>query len=286
MPSDGYPTIRVSDEASWLSTPSSSYPLPAMWLNLAAIEERLETRVVGRRIVYLTSTGSTMDEARREAEAGTPEGTVVLAEEQTKGRGRFDRAWVSPAGKNLYLTLVMRPPMDRLRSLSIVTPLAIALAVEEVTDLSPRIKWPNDLLFAGRKLSGILIESEISGSQVKYALVGPGINVNFDVEQSPEIADTATSVKGELGREASREELLAAFLNRFESLYEAAPKGDAVFEQWRSRLETLGRSVRVMLGEEVHEGTAEDVDRDGNLILVERDGTRRIIEAGEVTLRA
>src|SRR6266540_5657910 len=138
-----------------------------MWLNRAAVEQRLVTRFVGRRLLYFTSTTSTMDVARAEAETGAPDGTVVLAEEQTKGRGRFDRAWVSPAGKNLYLTLVMRPPMDRLRSLSIVTPLAIALAVEEVTDLSPRIKWPNDLLIAGRKLSGILIESEISGSQVK-----------------------------------------------------------------------------------------------------------------------
>src|SRR5437773_5958137 len=157
-----------------------------MWLNLGAVEQRLMTRFVGRCVVYLISTGSTMDDARREAEAGAAEGTMVLAEAQTKGRGRFDRAWVSPAGKNLYLTLVMRPPMARLRSLSIVTPLAVALAVEEVTGLRPRIKWPNDVLIEGRKLSGILIESEISASTVDYALVGPGINVNFDIEQSPE----------------------------------------------------------------------------------------------------
>jgi len=257
-----------------------------MWLNLAAIEERLGTNFVGRRIVYLTSTGSTMDDARREAEAGATEGTMVLAEEQTKGRGRFDRAWVSPTGKNLYLTLIMRPPLNRLRSLSVVAPLAVALAVEDVTRLKPRIKWPNDVLIGGRKLSGILIESEISGSAVEYALVGPGINVNFEVEQSPEIASIATSIKCELGHESSREELLAGFLNHFEALYEDAAKSDAVLQKWRSRLDTLGREVRVTFGDQIYEGTAEDVDRDGNLILVQSDGTKRSVEAGEVSLRS
>jgi BirA family biotin operon repressor/biotin-[acetyl-CoA-carboxylase] ligase len=256
-----------------------------MWLNLAAVESRLNTRFAGRRLVYLTSTGSTMDVARAEAETGAPDGTVVLAEEQTKGRGRFERAWVSPAGQNLYLTLIIRPSLDRLRSLSIVAPLAVALAVEDSTALSPRIKWPNDVLIIGRKLSGILVESEVIGQSVEYALVGVGINVNFDIEQSSEVADIATSLKRELGRETSREELLAAFLNRFEQLYEDAPKGDAVLQQWRSRLDTLGREIRVTFLDQVYEGLAEDVDRDGNLILAEGDGTRRTIEAGEVTLR-
>lgn len=257
-----------------------------MWLSLGAVEPLLTTRYVGRRLLYFTSTSSTMDVARAEAEAGAPEGTVVLAEEQTKGRGRFGRAWVSPAGKNLYLTLIIRPPLERLRSLSIVSPLAVALAVEDCTGLSPRIKWPNDVIIDGRKLSGILIESESSGSSVRYALVGPGINVNLDVEPSSEIAGIATSLKHELGRETSREELLAAFLNRFEQLYEDAPRSDAVHEQWRSLLDTLGREIRVAFREQIYEGRAEDVDRDGNLVLVEPDGTRRTIEAGEVTLRA
>jgi BirA family biotin operon repressor/biotin-[acetyl-CoA-carboxylase] ligase len=179
----------------------------------------------------------------------------------------------------------MRPSLERLRSLSIVSPLAVALAVEEITPLKPRIKWPNDVLVNGRKLAGILIESEISGDAAKYALVGIGVNVNLDVEQSSDIAAIATSLKRELGREVSREELLAALLNRFERLYEDAPKDDVVFEQWRSRLETLGREVRVTFREQVYEGLAEDVDWDGNLILVLPDGTRRTIEAGEVTLR-
>jgi BirA family transcriptional regulator, biotin operon repressor / biotin---[acetyl-CoA-carboxylase] ligase len=257
-----------------------------MWLNLASVEQRLTTRFVGRRLLYLTSTSSTMDVARSEAEAGAPDGTVVLAEEQTKGRGRLGRVWVSPTGKNLYLTLIMRPPLERLRSLSIVAPLAVALAVEDCTGLTPRIKWPNDVLINDRKLSGILIESEIAGEAVEYALVGPGINVNLDIEQSPEIADIATSLKRELGRETSREELLAGFLKHFEQLYEDAGTSDAVLQQWRSRLDTLGRDVRVTFRDTVYEGLAEDVDCDGNLILAQPDGTRRVIEAGEVSLHS
>src|SRR5438128_11929696 len=125
-----------------------------MWLNLAKVEEHLATRFVGRRVVYLTSTTSTMDVARQGAEAGAPDGTVVFAEEQTKGRGRFDRAWVSPSGKNLYLTLVMRPPLDRLRSLGIIAPLAVALALEDSTGLRPRIKGPNYVVTDGRTPAG------------------------------------------------------------------------------------------------------------------------------------
>jgi BirA family biotin operon repressor/biotin-[acetyl-CoA-carboxylase] ligase len=256
-----------------------------MWLNLDAVEELLTTNFIGRRLLYFSSTTSTMDVARAEAETSAPDGTVVLAEEQTRGRGRFDRAWVSPAGLNLYQTLIMRPPLDRLRSLSIVSPLAVALAVEDVTNLELRIKWPNDVLINGRKLSGILIESEIVVDSVEYALVGIGINVNFDIDQSPDIAGIATSLKRELGRETSREELLAAFLNHFERLYEDAARGDSVLQQWRSRLDTLGRDVRVTFRDQFYEGVAEDTDGNGNLILAQPDGTRRTIEAGEVTLR-
>lgn len=256
-----------------------------MWLNLALVEERLRTAYVGRRLVYCTSAPSTQDIARAEAQAGTPEGTAVLAEEQTAGRGRLGRSWVSPAGTNLYLTLVMRPPAESLRWLSMVTPLAVAEAVEGTTGLSPRIKWPNDILVGGRKLSGVLIETELAGAEVSFALVGIGLNVNLDVEAIPEIADIATSLHRELGREAPREELLAALLNRFEALYEEARQGDAVYRAWRSRLETLGRRVRVAFAGQQEEGLAEEVDREGRLVLRRDDGSRVTVDAGDVTLR-
>lgn len=256
-----------------------------MWLDLRTVETRLDTQFVGRRVVYLTSTSSTQDVARNEAESNAPSGTVVMAEEQLSGRGRFGRAWVSPSGKNLYFTLIMRPPLQQLRSLSIIAPLAVAVAVEKCTGISARIKWPNDVLINGRKLSGILIETELSGQSVKYALVGIGVNVNFDVEAS-EVADIATSVKRELGHETSREELFATLLNQFEALYEKAARGREVLQEWRSRLATLGCQVKVTFGGHVEDGLAEDVDADGNLILLRADGSRVAIEAGEVTLRS
>jgi BirA family transcriptional regulator, biotin operon repressor / biotin---[acetyl-CoA-carboxylase] ligase len=256
-----------------------------MLLNLAAVEDALTTEHVGRRFLYYTSTTSTMDIARAEAEADAVEGTVVLAEEQSAGRGRFGRTWVSPAGKNLYLTVILRPDVESLRRLSIITPLAICLAIEEVARLTPEIKWPNDVLLSGRKVCGILIETELSGSEPKYALIGPGINVNFEIDPASEIGAIATSIKQELNADADREAVLAAFLNHIEALYRA-PDQFAVTEAWKSRLETLGRDVTLTFRDEVFKGRAEDVDDDGNLLLRLRDGSLRTFEAGEVSLRA
>ncbi len=257
-----------------------------MSLHLESIDERLNTAFVGRRLLHHASVSSTQDVARSEAEGGAPEGTAVVAEEQTAGRGRLGRSWVSPAGANLYVTLVLRPSLERMRSLSMVAPLAVAQAVETTTRLSPRIKWPNDLLVAGRKLAGVLIDTELSGQMPKYSLVGVGLNVNLDVQAIPEIASIAISLRQELGHEVSREEVLAAFLNRFEALYVESERGTAVYEAWRSRLETLGRRVRVTSGDQVEEGLAEDVDAEGNLILRRPDESRVTVVAGEVTLRA
>ncbi len=256
-----------------------------MSLDLRSVEGRLTTNFVGRRILYLTSAASTQDVARAEAEGGAPEGTAVLAEEQSAGRGRLGRSWASPPGTNLYLTLVMRPPLARLRTLSIVAPLAVAQAVEETAGLAPRIKWPNDVLVAGRKLAGVLIESELSGQSPRYSLVGIGLNVNLDTDEVPEIAGIATSLRRELGHDVSREAVLAALLNRFEALYEEVARGPAVHAAWRSRLETLGRQVRVTFGEQVEEGLAEDVDGEGSLVLRRPDGSRVTVAAGEVTLQ-
>ncbi|MEO8457541.1 MAG: biotin--[acetyl-CoA-carboxylase] ligase [Chloroflexota bacterium] len=255
-----------------------------MWLALPNVEDALETDFIARRLLYYTSTSSTMDIARAEADADASEGTTVLAEEQTAGRGRFGRTWVSPAGKNLYFTVILRPTVQQVRLLGIISPLAVALAIEETTGLTPQIKWPNDVLLAGRKVSGILIETEFSGSDPKYALVGIGINVNFEIEPDSEIADIATSVKQELNAEANREAILAAALNHIEALY-AAPDPPAVIEAWKSRLETLGREITLTFRNEAISGHAEDVDDAGNLILKLANGTMRTFEAGEVSLR-
>jgi BirA family biotin operon repressor/biotin-[acetyl-CoA-carboxylase] ligase len=256
-----------------------------MSLNLERVEERLSTQAIARRLIYLTSTTSTQDIARREAEAGAAHGTAVIAEEQTAGRGRLGRSWVSPAGKNIYVTLLLRPELARLRVLGMAAPLAVVRAVESVTGLAPTLKWPNDVLLSGRKLAGVLIDSELSGSAVKYALLGIGVNVNFDIPEGSEIAPIATSLKREVGSEVSREDVFAALLNEFEQLYLHAPP-EGIRDAWRQRLETLGREVTVTFRGAVHEGVAEDIGADGSLLLRRADGSQLVVEAGEVTLRA
>ena len=257
-----------------------------MWLDLSALPSALNTEVIGRRVIYMTSTGSTMDVARHEANAGAAEGTVVIAEEQAAGRGRFGRSWVSPAGKNIYITLILRPHALALRSLSIVAPLAVCRALETATGLAPRIKWPNDVLLNGRKLAGILIENDFSGAEPKFSLVGIGLNVNFDIPADAEIGGIATSIKAELGHEVSRIEVLAALLNHFEDLLQQAASGAAVLLAWKEHLETLGRRVTVTFRGQSYQGLAEDVDDHGNLLLRRDDGSVLPVEAGEVTLRS
>jgi BirA family biotin operon repressor/biotin-[acetyl-CoA-carboxylase] ligase len=249
-----------------------------------ALKESLTTSFVGRRLEYRATVGSTQELARELARAGAAEGTVVLAGRQTAGRGRLGRSWISPRG-GLYLTVILRPPTRHLKALVIIAALAVARAVERLTGLQTSLKWPNDVLVAGRKVSGILSESELVGEGVSYVLVGIGVNVNSDMAGYGEAAPLATSVMTELGREVPREALAAGILNEFEALYLAAQAGEPIDQEWRARLGMLGKEVRVRFGEQVEEGLAEDVDRDGSLILRRADGSRVTIAAGDVAVR-
>jgi BirA family biotin operon repressor/biotin-[acetyl-CoA-carboxylase] ligase len=228
--------------------------------------------------------GSTQDLARELARAGAPEGTVVLASRQTAGRGRLGRSFISPRG-GLYFTVILRPALEHLRPLPIIAALAVARGLEQVAGLRTALKWPNDVLVGGHKICGILLESDLTGQAVNYVLLGIGINVNADMSAYPEIAAIATSAAAEAGRPVSREALAAAVLNELEELYLAVQAGQPVQDEWRARLETLGRQVRVTSGQAVEEGLAEDVDGDGSLILRRPDGSRVTIVAGDVTLR-
>ena len=252
-----------------------------------AIAAGLETLFVGRTALYHRRVTSTMDIARDEAQGGAAEGTVVIAEEQTAARGRLKRAWASPQG-NIALSVILRPSIGNLHLLTMVASLAVVRAVERVAGLQPDIKWPNDVLIGGKKVSGILIESSLSGAAVDYAILGIGLNVNLDVTAFPEIAETATSLRHELGKAVSRVELLQALLAELEFFYMTSTAGDAVFDQWRRRLVTLGQKVRAAsaTGDSAVEGIAEAVARDGSLVLLLPDGSRIRVLAGDVTLQA
>ena len=252
-------------------------------LDTVRVESALSGSVVGHRIHYHRLVGSTMDVARDLAHQGEREGAVVIAEEQNKGRGRFSRVWVSPPGLNLYMTVLLRPKQEQLSFMNMAAALAVHQTVVDVTGITPTVKWPNDVRIDGRKLSGILIETEFDGDRLDHALAGIGVNVNLDVSQHPEIADTATSIRTAAGREFDRSEVLRSVLSNLDYWYSRVRAGHRLTEDWARTLETLGKQVELRWREQVLEGLAESVDDQGNLTLLRPDGTRTVVVAGEVT---
>jgi len=248
------------------------------------ITDGLRTRVVGQRVLYFPSLNSTMEMARREAREGAAEGTAVIAGEQTTGRGRVKRAWLSPGG-SVSVSVVLYPGIAQLPYLIMLASVAVARSIEEVAGLQTQLKWPNDVLIRGRKVCGILIENELKGSSVAWAVIGIGINVNMKMADFPEIAGTATSLSDELGQELPRVEIIRRLLVELERLYLELGDGARLYREWRERLITLGRKVKVISGEKVLQGVAEGVSRDGSLRLKHDDGSISHIVAGDVILR-
>ena len=244
----------------------------------------LKTRFIGQRVIYFPRYGSTMEAARQEAKQASAEGTVVIAEAQTAGKGRAKRAWLSPKG-SISLSVVLYPDISRLPYLIMLASVAVAQSIEAVAGLETKLKWPNDVLVKGKKVCGILIENELKGDRVAWAVIGIGINVNIRMRDFPEIADTATSLYDELGKELSRVGIIRSLLVELERLYLSLGNGEDIYQEWRDRLITLGKRVQVISGEDVLQGVAEDVSKDGTLLLRHNDGQLSHIVAGDVTLR-
>jgi len=243
----------------------------------------LGTCWLARKIVYYETVGSTNDEARRLALAGTPEGTLVLANEQTAGRGRLDRRWLAPRGQALLFSLIFYPTLTprHVHQLTMLSSLACMHAVLDQTGLRPAIKWPNDLLLDGKKLAGILSEIGQAGERL-YAVVGIGLNVNVDFAPWPELREQATSLREALGRPVPRVPLLQEILRRIETAYDRLRAGHSPHEEWAANLATLGREVRVITSEGVIGGRASAVDPEGALELTLTDGTTRRVLVGDV----
>ena len=249
----------------------------------------LQTAVFGRGlIVHAETLASTNAEAARRAAEGCAEGTLVVAETQTAGRGRRGRHWESPPGAGIYTSLVLRPdlPLDRVPLLTLLTAVAAAEAVHAATGEAPQIKWPNDLLFKGRKIAGVLIEVASEIDAVAYAVIGLGMNVNTAPASLPaRPLYPASSLRAELGRAVDRAQLLAGWLNRMEVWYRrlAAADGDVrLVARWRALAGTLGRTFTVNTGRETIRGCAVDLDADGALIVADDTGERRRILSGDL----
>ena len=242
-------------------------------------QKLLRTAAIGRSVVYRESVDSTMPVAAEQAAGGARHGTMVLAEEQTAGRGRRGRGFHSPAGENLYFTLILRLSSEQLRPLPLVVPLAVCLAAAN-QGLDARIKWPNDIWVGQRKLSGMLID--VDGA---VAYPGIGINVNIDPTLNPELRDIATSFLRELGTSVSRETLLADICNGLEAAM--ALPSDALHAAYAERSMILGRRVTVspVSKEGPFEGVATGIEIDGTLVVERPDGSVSKVTAADVSVR-
>ncbi len=229
-----------------------------------------------------------MDVARDQALSGAPEGTFVLADEQTSGRGRLRRSWLAPAG-NIAASIILHPRIAELPSLIMMASLAVVHAIEGTSGLKAAIKWPNDVLLRERKVCGILVEADArpaESERATYAIVGIGINVNLDPSQYSEIESTATSLSLEAGRTVERLPLIRRLIVDLDRLYLDLKSGGSVYEEWRSRLVTLGKPVTVTSVEGSYDGVAESVERDGSLLVRLANGSTKRVVAGDVTLKA
>jgi len=253
-------------------------------LSAELITDGLAARLVGRRVLYYPEVTSTNEIAKTEAQAGTPEGTVIVAGRQTRGRGRLDRSWLTPEG-NIALSAVLFPDETLLRSLIMMASLSVADTIETVAGLPAQIKWPNDVLVNGKKVCGILIETGVRSETVRFAAIGIGMNVNIGQEELSGVRTDATSLFLETGGRVSRLRLVRELLEDMDNLYASIVSGGSVLEEWRDRLVTLGQEVRVTEGDAAFEGIAESVDRDGSLMVRRHDGRLTRVVAGDVTLR-
>lgn len=258
-----------------------------------SIRSCLRTLILARRIELHPQVGSTNDLAKQAARRGEPEGLVIVAEEQLSGRGRLGRVWTAPHGCCVLCSVLLRPRFSPQQAfyLTIATSLAIYRTANAVikpagpaASHEVSIKWPNDVLINGRKVAGVLCESELGGAGWDFAVLGFGINANLEPEQLGDLQATATSLSAELGHPIDRAALLCRVLAELEGLYLSLQSGQfgPIYTQWVAALETIGKRVSVRDGERIIEGQALRVDTDGALILRVDGGDERRILAGDV----
>ena len=267
LPGTGYQLIRVPDV-----------------LTTRTIRRSLAAGPFGCRIHHLYQVDSTMNEAARLAVAKAPHGTLVVAEEQTAGRGRFGRTWVSPRGAGLYFTLILRPKLAPAAApiLTLMAGVAVSEALAELTRLPTDVRWPNDVLMRGKKCAGILVEMTAQPERVEHAQVVIGVTVNQEVTPA-ELAAEATSLRLEAGRSFSRLEVLVGILNRLEHYYNRLhQKGAAVIVDRFREISSFacGKRVRVTDGDRVLTGETVGLSPEGMLLVRRDDGqTESVLSA-------
>lgn len=279
---EGYEIEAVTNRGYRLTNPETMY-------NKRELEQGLKTKTMGQSIYFYEETDTTNNRARELALEGAPEGTLVVAEKQTAGRGRRGKVWESPLGTGIWMSLVLRPQIAPAEAsvLTLLCGLATAEAIEAETGLSAGIKWPNDILINGKKAVGILTEMDCEMSEVHFVIPGIGINVNT-ASFPPEIAEIATSLYLECGKTVSRRCLVHKVLERLEEHYETFLRTGsfaAMLEDYRKHCITLGKEVHV-LGREPFFAEALDITPEGELLVRRADnGKEEVVFSGEVSIR-
>jgi BirA family biotin operon repressor/biotin-[acetyl-CoA-carboxylase] ligase len=248
-----------------------------------------ETEVIGREIRVFQETTSTNDVVEKLARDGVKEGVVVFAETQSKGRGRLGRKWISPPGQGLWFSVLLRPNLRPQEATQLTVAAATALwrAIHEKTGLSAAIKWPNDIMFSGKKAAGILTEMSAEPDRVKHLVLGIGVDVNLTAaEFPPDVRPVATSLRAESGRPIARADLATAILRELDLDYARINAGRfaEIADEWETHCTTIGQPVIVTMGDRRVRGCAESLDDDGALLLRTEHGHLERIMGGDVTL--
>lgn len=258
-------------------------------LSPTEIGKNLDTKIVGKEIVHFNSIDSTNIKAKELARKGSDEGTIVVAEEQTSGRGRLGRVWISPKGKGIWMSIILRPDIDPIYA-SKVTQIGAAAVWKAINSIGIKaeIKWPNDIVLNGKKICGILTEMSGELNKINYIVIGIGINVNIEEAEFPtEIAKTASSLKAEVGKYICRQELLIEILRELDYYYDDLINKGSIKEAidiCRRESVLLGKDIKIISkGQEVL-AKAIDITDDGELIIEEGKERRKLI-SGEVSVR-
>ncbi|MFL1672354.1 biotin--[acetyl-CoA-carboxylase] ligase [Paenibacillus dendritiformis] len=256
-------------------------------LDEAALLSKLAPGTFGNRLRILEKTESTQNEAAAWAKEGVPEGAVVLAEEQTGGRGRQGHVWHSPAGKGVWMSIILRPriPLPYTPHLTLLGAVAMFRAMKKLTSAPLGIKWPNDILADGKKVAGILLESAAEDERLLYVIAGIGISVNLDSADFPEeLQERATSLKIVTGQEVDRASLVAACLQELEQLYRLYEEEGfgPIRTLWEAQSITLGRQMTIDTPQGSLQGVAVGLDQSGALLLKDKTGTVQKVFSGDV----
>lgn len=259
-------------------------------LTAGAILPYLQSEARKEHLVFLDSVDSTNNYAKSLAMRGGVDGTAIVADEQTGGRGRMGRSFLSPKGRGIYLTMLYRPDIPPARAVNLTAYAAVAVCegIEAVCGAKPWIKWTNDIVLNNRKLCGILTEMSVEGETgaLQYIVTGIGVNANHtEGDFPPELQRVATSLCLELGHPVGRGRLCAGIINALDEMYGAWLSGGDYYERYRSRCRTVGRPVRLIRGDTVREAFAEDIDKNFGLIVRYPDGRRETVSSGEVSVR-